>query len=181
MNDKLESLSKRRLELWKETGSEHFAWQNSGPYHFLKMSPRSTVQHFFFQGNNKSPLKYFCLRFLELNREMQYKVNNRRLTKYCWRGVPMISMYLSGASRSFGKTWILLAPLNFFMWAKLEACLPIKGPANLDGKVRWILTGTWRKKKKKSQNRISCIHKMNKIKLFFCPRFIWNTQGRIFS
>lgn len=103
----------------------------------------------FFQVNHESSLKYFCLRFLELNREMQYKVNNRRLTKYCWRGVPMISMYLSGASRSFGKTWILLAPLNFFMWAKLEACLPIKGPANLDGKVRWILTGTWRKKKRK--------------------------------
>ena len=103
---------------------------------------------------------------------MQYKANKRRLTKYCCRGVPMISMYLSGASRSFGKTWILLAPLNFFMWAKLEACLPIKGPANLEGKVRWILTGTW-SKKKKSQNRnfrSLVLSKMNKVTNFlFAP------------
>ena len=37
MNDKLESLSKRRLELRKETGSEHFAWQNSGPSQIFKL------------------------------------------------------------------------------------------------------------------------------------------------
>ena len=31
MNDKLESFSKRCWELWTETGSEHFAYQNSDP------------------------------------------------------------------------------------------------------------------------------------------------------
>ena len=57
--------------------------------------------------------------------------------------MPTISIYLSGASRSLGNTWIFLAPLNFFMWARLEAFLPIRGPANLDGKERWTFTCIW--------------------------------------